>query len=215
MKMKNIIVLALMLFLVTSLKAQSWDEWFNQKKTQRKYLVKQIAALEIYLGYLSKGYSIAKEGLGAIRDIKNGDFDLHKNYFNSLSSVNPFVKRYKKIAGIILLQINITKQAGKTIRECKKNNMLTANEIDYLYNVFNKLLDDCSTCLDELKNFVTSGQFSMKDDERIVAIDKLYNEMAERDVFTTSFGKTAMGLCLQRANEQRAINISKHLNGLR
>ena len=213
--MKNIIVLALMLLLVSSLKAQTWDELFNQKKTQRKYLVKQIAALEIYLGYLSKGYSIAKEGLGAIRDIKNGDFDLHKNYFNSLVSVNPSIKRYKKIAGIILLQINITKQAVKTLRECKKNNLLTANEIDYLHKVFNKLLDDCSTCLDELKNFVTSGQFSMKDDERIAAIDKLYNEMAERDVFITSFGKTAMNLCLQRANEQSAIIISKKINGLR
>ena len=212
--MKNIIVLALMLLLMSSLKAQTWDELFNQKKTQRKYLVKQIAALEIYLGYLSKGYSIAKEGLGVIRDIKNGDFDLHKNYFNSLVSVNPSIKRYKKIAGIILLQINITKQAGKTIRECKKNNLLTANEIDYLHKVFNKLLDDCSTCLDELKNFVTSGQFSMKDDERIKAIDKIFIDMQDKQQFARAFSNNAAGLSVQRSNEENDIIISKKLNGL-
>lgn len=26
----------------------NWNEWFRQKKTQRKYLIQQIAALKVY-----------------------------------------------------------------------------------------------------------------------------------------------------------------------
>ena len=39
--------------------SQKWDEWFKQKKTQKKYLIQQIAALKVYLGYLKEGYDIA------------------------------------------------------------------------------------------------------------------------------------------------------------
>ena len=75
--MKKIIAIALLLSFAESISAQTFDEWFNQKATQRKYLIQQIAALEVYTGYVSDGYSIAKKGLNIIHDIKNGDFNLH------------------------------------------------------------------------------------------------------------------------------------------
>lgn len=48
--------------------AQTFDEWFRQKKTQKKYLVQQIAALKVYLGYLKEGYEIAQKGMGYSRE---------------------------------------------------------------------------------------------------------------------------------------------------
>ena len=75
---------------MSSAKSQTWDEWFQQKKTKLKYIAQQIAAFEVYAGYLKKGYEIVDEGWNTVNDIKHGDFDLHNNYFTSLKSGKQF-----------------------------------------------------------------------------------------------------------------------------
>lgn len=81
--MKKIIV-ALVAYLAVSLPvhAQTWSEWFRQKKTQKKYLLQQIAALKVYIDYAEKGYKIACDGIHAVREIKRGDFNLHDNFLS-------------------------------------------------------------------------------------------------------------------------------------
>src|SRR5258705_8026730 len=87
--------------------AQTWAEWFSQKSTQKKYLIQQIAMLQVYIGYLQKGHNIAKNGLITIGNIKNGHFTLDKDFFASLRNVNPKVKQYVKVADIITLNEKI------------------------------------------------------------------------------------------------------------
>jgi len=85
--MRKIIFIGLMLFLSAgNIHAQTFSEWFRQKKTQKKYLLQQIAALQVYIGYAQKGYRIAKEGLTTIGGFTKGEFDLHSDFINSLSS---------------------------------------------------------------------------------------------------------------------------------
>lgn len=207
--MKKMIIIASLLCFAESLSAQTFAEWFRQKATQKKYLLQQIAVLQVYTGYVSKGYSIAKKGLTAIQDIKHGDLNLHSSYFTSLVTVSPKVRRYTKVADIISLQIDIARQSTKTIKDCRNTHQLTTAESDYLQKVFNTLLDDCAKCLDALFNIITNGQLSMKDDERIAAIDKIYDDMSDKQIFIRSFSNTTRGLCLQRKNDQRDIIISK------
>jgi hypothetical protein len=213
--MKKIIAIAMLLSLTKPVPAQTFAEWFRQKATQKKYLIQQIAALQVYIGYLSKGYSIAKKGLNTIHDIKRGDFDLHKNYFKSLATVNPSIKRYTKVADIISLEINIVKQAASVIRYCKESNQLTLSELNYLQNVFDNLLADCSKSLDQLFDVISDGRLTLKDDERIDAIDRIYSDMVDKQVFCRSFGNTTKGLCIQRINEQDEILFSKKLNDIK
>jgi hypothetical protein len=139
---------------------------------------------------------------------------LHSNYFTSLVTVNPRIKGYTKVADIISLQINIAKQIAKTFKDCKNSHQLTSVELNYLQKIFDALLNDCSKCLDALFIIISDGQLSMKDDERIVAIDKIYIDMADKQIFIRAFSNTSKGLCIQRENDQRDIIISKKLNGL-
>jgi len=203
-----------MVLCAENISAQTWAEWFRQKATQKKYLLQQIAALHVYSGYLSKGYSIAKDGLNIIKSIKNGDLLQHTNYFNLLVTVNPQIKRYKKVADIIAMQISIAKQSGNAIKSFRNNHHFTPTEINYLQGVFNTLLSDCAKNLDELLNLITNGNLQMKDDERIKAIDKLYVDMQDKQQFVRAFSKNAAGLSIQRSNEENDIIISKKLNGL-
>lgn len=208
-------MMTIVLTISTSLAAQTWGEWFRQKATQKKYLVEQIVALKVYAGYLSKGYAIAKEGLGAIQQIKKGDFSLHSNYFNSLVNVNPRVRQYSRVAEIISLGIGITKQTVSTIRNCQNTQQLTTSELDYLSKVFDAVLADCSACIDAVVNLITDGQVSMKDDERVNSIDKIYQQMMEAGVFVRSFSNTALLLCRQRLQDQHNLQKIQQLNGLK
>ncbi len=212
--MKKILIVFIVILCAGNLSAQTWSEWFRQNATQRKYLLQQIAALKIYTGYLSKGYSIAKNGLNTIKGFKNGDLWQHTNYFTSLVTINPKVKRYTRVADIISLQISITKQSASAIKNFKRNPHFTQTEINYLRQVLNSLLADCAKNLDELFSLITNGNLQMKDDERIKGIDKLYADMQNIQQFTRSFCNSATGLSIQRSNEANDIIISKKLNGL-
>ena len=177
-------------------------------------MLDQIAALQTYIGYAGKGYSIVSGGLKTIKNIKHGDFNLHNNFFSSLATVNPAIKKYTKVASIIAMQISIAKQITNTIKSCKKSNMLMSSELKYLKAVFNNLLGECAKNLDELFALITNNETQMKDDERIQRLDKLYDDMKDKQMFTTSFSHSAKGLSIQRLNDQNDIIISKKLHGL-
>ena len=213
--MKKLLIISIVVLCAENASAQTWAEWFRQKATQKKYLLQQIAALQVYSGNLSKGYSIAKTGLNTIKSIKNGDLLQHTNYFNSLVTVNPKVKRYAKVAEIIALQITIAKQSGNAITSFRNNHHFTPTEIDYLQGVYNKLLSDCAKNLDELFTLITNGNLQMKDDERIKAIYKIYLDMQDKQQFVRAFSNNIAGLSIQRSNEENDIIISKKLNGLK
>lgn len=194
--------------------AQTWEEWFQQKKTQIKYLLQQIAANEVYIQYLEKGYKIAHEGLQTIQSIKKGDFNLHFGFFDSLKKVNPSIKRYAKVAAIIALQIRIIKKTKETIADVRQTSQFSPEELDYCKTVFDHLLEECLKNTDELVLIITDGQLTMKDDERMKRIDQLYADIQDKYAFTSSFSEEMGLLCAQRLSEQVDINLSKRINGL-
>jgi hypothetical protein len=202
-------VLIILLLSSQILHAQNWNEWFEQKKTQKKYLLQQIAALKIYLGYLEKGYDIANKGLNTIHDIKKGDFDLHNNFFSSLKQVNPKIQKWAKVADIIACQVRIVKIAKQNIESISENRQFTNEELAYCKIVFDNLLTECLKNIDELVMIITSGEVEMKDDERIKRIDELYTDMRDKYSFSCSFGNEINLLSLQRMSEQSQINYSR------
>lgn len=195
--------------------AQTTDEWLNQNSTQKKYLLQQIAALQVYLGYAKKGYTIVTSGVNTIRNIKNGDFNLHRDFFNRLKNVNPAIRRYAKVADIIAYQIKIIKQTKLTLRQIRETKQFTEAELDYCKQVFDNLLDECMKTVEELILVTTSGKLEMKDDERLKRIDGLYADVQDKYSFACSFSESMGLLTVQRFGEQMEINRSKLINGIK
>lgn len=211
------IVLALLVCVSAAgnLKAQTFAEWFQQKKTQKKYLVQQIAALQVYIGYAKKGYKIAKEGLNTIGGFTRGEFNLHTDYFNSLKSVNPEVRRYVKVAEIIALQVKIIQNYNRTYRQLNSSDAFSGDELAYIGRVYSRLLDDCDKTLDELITITTDGKLEMKDDERIERIDKLYLDMQDKFTFSQSFSNDAKSLAASRLKDKSDVQTSRVLQGIK
>ena len=213
--MKKMLLFLLILVSMTgSLEAQTLAEWFQQKKTQKKYLLQQIAALQIYIGYAKKGYQIAKERLTTIGGFTRDEFNLHADYFNSLKVVNPEIKHYAKVAEIIGLEIKIVQNYNSTFRKLKSTNAFSNDELSYIRSVFTNLLDDCEKTLDELIAVTTDGKLEMTDDERMARIDKLYLDMQDKFTFCNSFSNDAKSLAVSRIKEQTEVKTSRALQGI-
>ena len=214
-RMKKIMLYIAICLMAQASHAQTWEEWFRQKKTQKKYLSQQIAALRVYLDYAKKGYDLAGKGINTIHTIKQGDFDLHKEFFNSLLQVNPAIKNYGKVAHIISYQVKIIHNAKQTVKDILDSRQFTPAEIDYCTSVFDFLFAECNNSIDELTDIVTSGVLEMKDVERLKQIDRIYLDLQEKYSFCCSFAEQIGLLSFQRQGEQLQINRSKRINGIK
>nr|WP_199077428.1 hypothetical protein [Pedobacter sp. ASV19] len=212
--MKKIITVLLLLCCCKISSAQTFAEWFRQKKTQKKYLIEQIAALKIYAGYAKKGYDIGKKGLNTIGRIKDGDFNLHRDFFGAMSIVNPEIKRYPRVSGIMDLQERILRLQENTLRQLNGSDLVQNEERQYCKAVYARLLEDCNHDMEDLIRLTGNGQLVMKDDERIQRIDVLYDQAQDKYSFCRSFSEEAIQLILAREKQQQEINRMKKLNGL-
>nr|WP_067054214.1 hypothetical protein [Mucilaginibacter sp. L294] len=212
--MKKILLILFICCLINTTKAQTFSEWFAQNKTQKKYLIEQIAALKVYAGFLKKGYNIAHDGLTAISDIKNGDFGLHSTYFNSLKAVNPEVAKYPRVADILSLQekTRLLCQSGKT--KASEAKEFTSEQKDYFNRVYGRLNSNCLQTLNELEAITTSGKLEMKDDERLQRIDRLYAESQSQYGFAKSFGNDILLLIAEKTKEQNDLQTARTLYGI-
>lgn len=212
---KAILFLLLFVSATGSLQAQTFTEWFQQKKTQKKYLLQQIAALQVYIGYAQKGYKIAKEGLTTISGFTKGEFSLHGDYFNSLKTVNPEVRKYVKVADIIALQVKIVRDYNRTYEQLAKSDAFSGEERDYIRRVLGRLLNDCEQTLDELIAVTSDGKLEMKDDERMKRIHQLYMDMQDKYTFSKSFSNDASLMAAARTRERIEVQTSRALQGIK
>lgn len=181
--------------------AQTFAEWFSQKKTQIKYLTQQIAALEQYGSYIKQGYEVSQNGLGNIGGYIKGEHSLHTSYYNSLKTVNPEIKGNGKADSITSYAAQIPAQFD----HLNNLNGLDADNRNYINSVKATILDECNKDLAELQLVITSGEAQMTDDERLKRIDQIYIRIKDKYAFTQSFCNQVRVLLLQRDQELRDI----------
>lgn len=195
--------------IITQAQSPNFNEWFRQKSTQRKYLIQQIAALKVYLEYLKEGYKIVDKGLTTIGDIKNGAFNLDKDYFNSLKQVSPVIRNSPKVNEVLTYQQAIVRDMRKLVDDCRKDENFTPDEVAYIEGVYQNMLEECNISIDELTVIATSGEAEMKDDERLLRLDKVHDDMQDKYAFTQDFIGTTRMVSVQRTKERQQIRRSE------
>jgi hypothetical protein len=210
--MKTVLMIIGLLALSNLCHAQWFKEWFQQKKTQKEYLIEQIAQYKIYLELLEKGYKIAQEGLETIHDIKNGEFKLHKNYMDSLRIVGVEVGKYPKIRFTESLYSEIKVVIASYENRLRQSGHLNSEELSYVKGVYSRLLADCERITDALKDVTEDGPLAMSDDERFKRIDLLYGQMQSNYSFTMAFSNEAAVLAASRLRETDDIKTRRAIN---
>jgi hypothetical protein len=176
--------------------------------------VEKLAQLKKILSNMKKGYEIVSTGYNTIKDISNGNFNIHQTFLDGLMQVSPAVRKYKKIAEIISYQNQLVKEYKSAFRRFDASNLFNSSEIRYMENVYSNLFNKSLQNLEELTMVITAGKLRMSDDERLNAIDRIYNDMADKLVFLRTFNKENNVLAIQRDREMVDTKVSKKLNGL-
>lgn len=211
---KHLITLIIIGVFALNTNAQTWGEWFNQKKTQKRYLVQQIAGLQVYIEFAKKGYSIAKSGINTISDIKNGDLNLHNLFFSNLKRINPKIKNSARVLEIVLLQLAIIKSSKANLRDCLQSGLITPDEMGYMSRVLENLANDCAMLLDELIDLCTNDRLDLSDDQRLERLDGLYLQMENNYTFCKEFNRESLILVNARAKDLQDITVIKQLTGI-
>jgi hypothetical protein len=206
---KYLLLMWIILFLFSSsLVAQSTEA------QQLLLNVEKLAQLKKILSNMKKGYEIVSNGYNTIKDISKGNFNLHEAFLDALLQVSPTVRKYKKIGEIISYQTQLVKEYKSAFRRFDASNLFNTNEIKYMDNVYTNLFNKSLQNLEELTMVITAGKLRMSDDERINAIDRIYNNIADKLVFLRTFNKENDVLAIQRGREMVDTKVSKKLNGL-
>jgi len=196
--------------IATTLKAQTVAEWFDQKKTQTKYLLQQIAALQIYAAYYKQGNNIAHNGLSSIFGSLTSENGLHTTYYNNLKNVNPAVKNNKQVSDIMQWQKDILTRMSNL----DKTANLNENERQYIVQVKSALFKDCNGQITELQNVVTDNKLQMSDEERLKHIGVIHTAMQDNYRFASSFADQVKVYAFQRVQENNNIITEKKIYGI-
>jgi hypothetical protein len=208
--MKSLLILLL-------LTAQISSKVLYAQSTEAQQLllnVEKLAQLKKILSNMKKGYEIVSTGYNTIKDISQGNFNLHDAFLNALLQVSPTVRKYKRVADIISCQSQIVKEYRSAFNHFKSTNLFNSSEITYMEDVYKNLSNKSLQNLDELGMVLTAGKLRMSDDERIAAIDRIYKDISDKLVFLRSFNNEGSVLAFQRGREIVDTKLSEKLNGL-
>ena len=213
--MKISIIIFLLILFSAKTDGQTLEEWIQQKKTQKKYLLQQISGLQLYIGYLQKGYSIAGKGLSFIGELKKGEYDLHQDYFANLKSVNPTIKNYVRIADILSIAFQTLHSSKSAFKGIKRSKVLTQKELNHIQAVYGRLLNASSNTISELMDVITSGKLQMTDDERISRIELLYDDVQDQYKFSQRFNSENKLMIVARLGEKKEVEFGRNIYGIK
>lgn len=172
----------------------------------------KLTQLKNILTDMKKGYQIVSKGYNTIKDISEGNFNLHEAFINGLMSVSPAIRNYRRVPQIIDCQKRIVQEYKAAFTRYKSKGTFSVSEIDYLSTVYNNLFTQSLRNLDELATILTSSKLSMSDDERLKAIDKIFEDTEEKLQFLRDFNSKTDILMIQRLKEKRDIEATQKLH---
>lgn len=175
----------------------------------------KLAQFKKILNNMYKGYKILYKGYTSIKDLSAGNFSLHQRFLDALLAVSPGVKKYKRITDIIRYQRRIVNEYKAAFNQFKQDKNFTIDEIEYIGKVYNNLFKQGLNSLDELSMIITAGKLSMSDDERLQAIDRIYEDIVGQFSFLRDFNNSTTVLSLQRGKEKQDINLSRRLYSIK
>jgi hypothetical protein len=177
--------------------------------------IEKLSQFKKILSDMKKGYELLSGGYKMVKDMSEGNFNLHKTFLDALMQVSPIVKKHKRVGDIINFQMLLMKESKNGLNRFVKSGNFSEKEISYFEKVYGNLLSQSLRNLDELTMVLTADKLRMSDDERLQAVDDIYLQMQDKLLFLRNFNATSNVLALQRAKEAKDVYASKELQELK
>lgn len=202
--MKRCVVLLLLLSFTLPMRPRAQA----QEALQLALNIQKLLQLRKILQNMYDGYQILTNGYNRVRDIAQGNFSIHELFLDGLMQVNPAIRKYRRVADIIDYQLKLVKEYKEAMSAFRSSGHFSPDELDYLGQVYENLIDRSLTSLDALATVITSSKLRMSDAERIGAIDRIYKDVSDQLGFLRYFNNETRLLGVNRAanaNEAEAL----------
>lgn len=165
------------------------------------------------LSDMKKGYQIISKGYNTVKNLSQGNFDLHQTFLDGLLMVNPGVAKYRRITDIITMQKDVLSEYKAALHDYHGMQMFSSSELMAMEKVYRGLFDRTVENLEELLLVVTAGKLRMNDADRIAAIDRIYLSMKDKTNFLRVYNSNNHTLARQRHLQAEELNRIHSLYG--
>ena len=177
--------------------------------------IEKLSQLKSILSNLYKGYEILKTGYTTIKDISEGNFNLHKAFLDGLLAVSPAVQKYQRIVDIIDLQARFVTEYKAALKRYRNDSHFNPDELEYIGNVYSNLVDKSAKNLENLISVLTAGKLRMNDGERIKQIDGIYMDTRDQFQFLRKFNNGTDLLAVNRSKQNNDVQTLRNLYGIK
>lgn len=191
MKKKVTILFALLLFMCGTSKAQ-WTVFDPSNLAQSivnsaKEIVQTSSTAQNMLNNFQETVKIYQQG---------------KAYYDALKSVHDLVKGARKVQQTILLVGDISDIYVTHFNTMMGDPNFTVDELSAIAFGYNRLLEESSNLLLDLKEVTTATGLSMTDKERLDIINRIYGEVLEYKNLTWYYTRKNIGISYLRSKKK-------------
>jgi hypothetical protein len=177
--------------------------------------IEKLTQFKAILSDMKQGYQIYQQGYGMVSNLSKGNFNLHNIYLTGLMAVNPAVRNNPRVGQIVGQQNDLINEYQRYASLFRQSGTFKGNELKYFTNVYNQLVKQSSANIDELANVTIAGELRMSDDDRLRAIDRIYNSSTDQLQFLRYFNRKAIMLSVQRSKDKKDTQQLKQLYGIK
>jgi predicted transcriptional regulator YheO len=158
--------------------------------------------------------TMSKLKLDQIKDWVQKQKDLYQKYFDELWKVKEVLSYYHRIKEIADQQITLVKDYHKAWNGVRQDSHFTADEILYIGQVYNGIIEASLKNLDQIGLVINSFTTQMTDAKRIEIINRAASVMQANLNDLRSFNSQNIELSLQRSKDENDIASVKKMYGI-
>jgi hypothetical protein len=213
-KLKSYMVLFLIVALPAGVPMIAGAQSLAQDIEQLALDYQKLSQLKKILTDMYTAYTVVSKGYDNIKNIAQGNFNLHQAFLDGLLAVSPAVQNYTKVVNIINNEASLVKEYKAANSYFNQTGKFSSAELTYLNTMYGNLLNGSLRNLEELTMVITAGQMRMSDAERLAAIDRINRDMTDKLTFLRTFNNNGAIQAGQRGIQQNDISTMSSLYGL-
>ena len=159
--------------------------------------------------------ALSKLKLDNIADWVEKQKTLYKDYYEELYKVKAIIAYYQRIKDISEKQIRLMEEYQWAWGLFKQDEHFTAEELNYMAEVYSGLLDQSANNIDQIFLVVNSFTTQMSDAKRLEIINAAADQVDANYYDLVKFNQEAILLSLQRAKGQNDVETVKELYGIK
>lgn len=200
----------LLLFAAAPTRAQSISDLITQLVLDAQ----KLTELKGILQDMYTGYKVIDKGYTEIKNIAEGNFNLHKAFLDALLAVSPAVRNDPRVTDILNAANSILSEYKAAAQRWHADPHFTTAELNYIDDSYSALFRSSLQSIDELSLAITPDQLRMSDAQRLQAIGRAYTEITRQLSFLRWFNNSTTLQAVQRAKEANDIITLQSIYGI-